>query len=452
MNQVSTTEHSSLEETISLLSELIQNRCVNPPGDEMRSIRTVERTLQEHGIESRVLESAPGRGNLVARIPGSGDGPSLMFGPSHVDVVPVEDPGSWEEDPFSGVVKEGIVWGRGSLDMLFIVAAQVRALIELHEEGFKPRGDLILLVVSDEEAGGALGAGWVMENHPELVRADYSVSEAGGLSIAPGRVHFIAGEKGVARKRITFRGRPGHGSMPFGSDNAVVKLSEAVTRLSRYSPPLTTEHLGHLAEGLGLGLLQRAMLTSPTLLNLSLGRLRSRQPAMAMLLHSLSRMTISPNVMQGGVKVNVIPERAHVDLDIRTLPGQDEEYVIARLREALGPLADEAIIEDPPGPERGFMSYGSSSPPRSEFVEAMERAIGREMPGATLVPLIVPGASDSRFMRALGAQAYGFSLFDPETPVNDLVDLTHGTNERVSVKTLELTQRVHLHLARDVLS
>jgi acetylornithine deacetylase/succinyl-diaminopimelate desuccinylase-like protein len=431
---VYTTERPSLEETISLLSELIQNRCVNPPGEEMRSIRTIERTLHEHGIESHVLESAPGRGNLVATIRGSGGGPRLMFGPSHVDVVPIEDPSSWEENPFSGVVKDGNVWGRGALDMLFIVAAQVRAFIELYEENFHPNGDLILLVVSDEEAGGALGAGWMVENHPELVRADYSVSEAGGISIAPRKVLFMAGEKGMARKRIIFRGKPSHGSMPFASDNPVVKLSEAVTRLSRYNPPLTTEYLSYLAEGLDLGLLQRTIITNSTLLNLSLSRLRSR------------------DIVQGGVKVNVIPERAHVDLDIRTLPGQDEEYVIARLREALGSLADEAIIEDPEGPEQGFMSYGSSSPFRSEFVEAMERAIGKEIPGTTLIPMIMPGASDCRFMRALGAQAYGFSLFDPETPTNHLVDLAHGTNERISVKTLELTKRVHFHLAKDMLS
>jgi acetylornithine deacetylase/succinyl-diaminopimelate desuccinylase-like protein len=162
-------------------------------------------------------------------------------------------------------------------------------------------------------------------------------------------------------------------------------------------------------------------------------------------------MTISPNMVRGGVKVNVIPERAHVDLDIRTLPGQDEDYVVAHLRQALGPLADHAVIEDPPGPESGFMSYGGSSPTRSDFVDAMERAIGMENPGATLVPLIMPGASDSRFMRAQGAQAYGFSLFDPETPANRLANLAHGTNERVSVKTLELTRRVHFHLAKDFL-
>jgi len=444
-------ENTSLKETISLLSELIQNKCVNPPGNEIKSIKTVQRILHDHDIESQVFESAPNRGNLVARIPGKGPGPKLMFGPAHVDVVPVEDANSWEEEPFSGVVKDGFVWGRGALDMLFIVTAQVQAFIELHEEGFQPRGDLILLVVSDEEAGGALGAGWMVENHPDIVRADYSVSEAGGISIAPGKVLFMVGEKGVARKRISFKGKLGHGSMPLASDNAVVKLSEAVTRLSRYNPPLTTEHLGHVADGLGLGFVQRLVLTNPMLLSLALGRLKSRQPLMAMLLHGLSRMTISPNMVQGGVKVNVIPEKAHVDLDIRTLPGQDEDYVVARLREALGPLADEGVIEDPPGPERGFMSYGSSSPARSEFVDAMERAIRKETPGGTLVPLIMPGASDCRFMRAQGAHAYGFSLFDPETPTNHLADLAHGTNERVSVKTLELTQRVHYHLAKDFL-
>ncbi len=442
--------NASSNDTISLLSELIQNSCVNPPGDEMKSIRTVQRTLREHGIESRVFESAPNRGNLVARIEG-GDGPRLMFGPSHVDVVPVENVDSWEEDPFSGSVKNGYVWGRGALDMLFIVAAQVRAFIELHEEGFRPSGELILLVVSDEEAGGTHGARWMIENHPELVEADYAVTEAGGISIAPGKIAFMSGEKGVARKRISFKGKAGHGSMPHGSDNAVVKLSEAVTRLSGYSPPLTTEYIGHIAEGLGLGFVQRLMLTNPWLLPITLGRLRSSEPLMAMLLHGLSRMTVSPNIVHGGVKVNVIPETAHVDLDIRTLPGQDEEYVVSQLRKALGPLAGEAVIEDPPGDERGLMSFGSSSPSQSEFVDAMERAVRKEIPGGTLVPMIMPGASDCRFMREQGAEAYGFSLFDPETPTSHLADLAHGANERVSVRTVELTQRVYRHLAEDFL-
>ncbi len=439
-----------LKDNVNLLSELIQNKCVNPPGNELKSIRTVQRRLQEHGIECQVFESAPNRGNLVSMIKG-GEGPRLMFGPAHVDVVPVENVDSWQEDPFSGVVKDGYIWGRGALDMLFIVVAQVQTFIRLHEEGFKPKGELKLLVVSDEEAGGAHGAGWMVENHPELVHTDYAVTEAGGISIAPGKILFMAGEKGVARKRISFRGKAGHGSMPHGSDNAVVKLSEAVTRLSRYDPPATTKHLSHVADGLGLGFIQRLMLTNSLLLPITLNRLRSREPVIAMLIHGLSRMTISPNIVYGGVKVNVIPENAYVDLDIRTLPGQDEEYVMSQLRQALGPMADEAIIEEPVGVESGFMSYGSASPSQSEFVEAMERAVRKEISDATLVPLIMPGASDCRFLREQGAEAYGFSLFDPETPTSHLADLAHGSNERVSARTLDLTQKVYYHLAKDVL-
>jgi len=448
---VSVLTNDFLKETTSLLSELIQNKCVNPPGNELRSIKTVQRRLQEHDIESHVYESAPNRGNLVSRIPGD-EGPKLMFGPAHVDVVPVENVESWEEDPFSGTIKDGYIWGRGALDMLFIVAAQVQTFIKLHEEGFKPKGEILLLVVSDEEAGGTYGARWMVENHPELVQADYAVTEAGGISIAPGKIAFMTGEKGVARKRVSFKGKAGHGSMPHGSDNAVVKLSEAVTRLSRYNPPLTTKYLSHVADGLDLGFIQRLMLTNSWFLPLTLNRLKRREPMLARLIHGLSRMTISPNIVHGGVKVNVIPEKAYVDLDIRTLPGQDEEYVVSQLRQALGPLIDEAVIEDPLGNERGLMSFGSASPSHSDFVAAMERAVGKEISNGTLVPLILPGASDCRFMREQGTEAYGFSLFDPDTPTSHLTDLAHGANERVSIKTLELTQKVYYHLAKDLLA
>ena len=442
-------EKTILNETVGLLSELIQNRCVNPPGNEMKSLRTIQRFLQERDIESQIFESAPDRGNLVARIPGTGDGPRLMFGPAHVDVVPVENADAWEEDPFSGTVKDGYVWGRGALDMLFIVAAQVQAFVELHGEGFQPKGDLILLVVSDEEAGGAYGTGWMMKNHPEQVQADYAVTEAGGLSIAPGKIVFMNGEKGAAWKRVSFKGTSGHGSLPYGSDNAVVKASEAVIRISEYNPPPTTKYLSELANGLGLGTFQRLMLTNPIFLPFTLSRLRSREPGMAKAIHGLSRMTLSPNMVRGGVKVNVIPENAHIDVDIRTLPEQDDEYVITHLRKALGPLAEEATIEGPSG--GGPASFGSISPASSEFVNAMEKAVRKEVPNGTLVPFIMPGASDCRFLRERGSDAYGFSLFDPETPLSHLEKLAHGANERISIKTVELTQKVYYHLATDFL-
>ena len=172
---------------------------------------------------------------------------------------------------------------------------------------------------------------------------------------------------------------------------------------------------------------------------------------MATLIHGLSRMTMSPNIAHGGVKVNVIPEKAYVDVDIRTLPGQDDEYVASQLRRALGPLAAEAVIEDLPNFEGGFKSFGNASPSRSDFVAAMEKAVRKEVPDATLVPLIMPGATDCRFLRELGTEAYGFSLFDPDTPTSHLAELAHGANERVSIRTLDLTQKVYYHLAKEYL-
>jgi len=443
-------EDASLKETISLLSELIQNKCINPPGNEMKSIKTIQRILSEHDIESQVFESAPNRGNLVARIPGTGHGHRLMFGPAHVDVVPVENFDAWSEDPFSGIVKDGYVWGRGALDMLFIVATQVQAFVKLYEEGFQPKGDLILLAVSDEESGGTHGTGWMLKNHPKLIETDYAITEAGGVSVAPGKILFISGEKGVSQKRIDFKGKSRHGSMPYGSDNAIIKMSKAVTRISSYVPPVTTKYISDLADGLKLGFIQRQMLTNPWLLSFTLSRLRSREPTMAMLLYGLSRMTISPNIAEGGLKVNVVAEKAHIDLDIRTLPRQDEEYVISQLRKALGPFAEEAVIDDL-GATEGILSFGNASPSRSDFVAAMEKAVNRELPNSTLIPLISPGASDCRFLRELGTGAYGFSLFDPETPSSHLAELGHGINERVSIKTLDLTQKVYYNLARDFL-
>lgn len=435
-----------IKDTISLLTELIQNKCVNPPGNEMRSIKTIQRVLHEHEIESQIFETAPDRGNLLARIKGTGKGPSLMFGPSHVDVVPVETPEVWIEDPFSGLVKDGFVWGRGAVDMLFIVASQVQTFINLHEEGFKPIGDLILLIVSDEEAGGKFGAEWMIKNHRELVEADYAITETGGIPIAPNKFSFAYGEKGVSQKRIIFKGSPGHGSLPYGSENAAIKMSEAVNRISKYKAPVTTKYLDHLADGIATGFIQRLMLTTPWLLPLTLKTLIKQQPSTAKSVHALSRMTFSPNLVKGGVKVNVIPEKAEIELDIRTLPGQNYDYVTSHLRKALGPMSDEVIIEDI------LRSDGNESPPSSDFVFAMEQAVKKELPSAELVPIILMAVSDGRFLRNIGADVYGFSLFEPETSLNQITDFIHGTNERISIKTLELTQKVYYNLAKDFLT
>ncbi|MHA1366345.1 MAG: M20/M25/M40 family metallo-hydrolase [Candidatus Heimdallarchaeota archaeon] len=205
-------EEKLLDETIKLLQELVKNKCINPPGDEMKSIKTVEKFLTDKGISCQVFESAPNRGNLIARIKGTGEGKSMMFGPSHVDVVPIENPDAWDVPPFSGEIKDGQVWGRGTFDMLFIVVAQCQAFAMLHKENFKPKGDLILAIVADEEAGGLFGTKWMIDNHPEVMKVDNAVSEFGGLQIAENKLILPYGEKGVVGIRLTFRGESGHAS------------------------------------------------------------------------------------------------------------------------------------------------------------------------------------------------------------------------------------------------
>jgi len=441
------------KETITLLSELIQNKCVNPPGNELKSIHTIQRFLQERNIETQIFESAPSRGNLVARISGRDQGPKLMFGPSHVDVVPVGDLDLWEVDPFSGIVKDGYVWGRGAMDMLFIVATQVQAFSKLHKEDFKPNGDIILFIVCDEEKGGVFGTDWMWKNYPKAIQADYAVSEHGGLFVAPGKAVFMIGEKGTVQKRITFHGTSGHGAMPFGVDNTLVKASIAVQRLSKFNAPITTVYLNYLAEGLGLSSFKRFMISNKSLLGYALNKMKVSDPTLARVAHGLSRMTISPNIVHvDEAKINVIPSKVDVDVDIRPLPGQDEAYILNQLKRALGSLAHEASIKSLEYEEGGFESYGNESPTRSPFVSAMEQAVQQVIPNSTLVPFIYPPASDLRFMRKQGAASYGFSLFDPETPVSHLVDLSHGENERVSIKTLEMSQKAYYNLAKIFLS
>ncbi len=442
------------DEIISLVQEMIQNRCVNPPGNEMKSIRTIERYLSSFGIVSEIFEPTPDRGNLLATIKGSGEGPSLMFGPGHVDVVPVENEDEWTVPPFEGAFMDGCIWGRGAIDMLYIVACQAAVFAHLHSEGFKPKGDLKLLVVADEENGGELGAKWMVQNHPEKVKVDYLVTEAGGNPIGTNLVSFIYGEKGTAWSRMKFRGVEKHGSTPFKSDNAVVKMAEVIQRISDYQPPRDTSITKPFLKAIGIGGVKLALLNQPRTLGFMLNRLAKRSKGDAALIHSLSQMTWSPNVCRGGVKINTVPGSAILDIDVRILPGQDEEYVRKHFRKALGPLVDDVEIERMKTDEGGAFIMGSLSDANSPFVELME-SIVKEIRGPefTIVPMISSGATDCRFFRqAWNTQAYGFSIHDGSLDMATLLSLFHGTDERVPIKTLEMTAKGYMELARRFLA
>jgi len=451
-------EDETLSETCNLLIELIQNKCINPPGNEMKSIKSIEKHLKKNGINCQIFESAPNRGNLIAKIQGTeSQHPGLIFGPSHVDVVPVTKPDEWKVDPFAGTIKDGYIWGRGTIDMLFMVVTQIQAFVKLNKEKFKPKGDLILFIVADEECGGYYGAKWVIEKYPQELNIDkkkmFAVTESGGIAIAENKFIFINGEKGASWKILKFQGTPGHGSMPYGTDNAVLKSAEAAMLLTEYCDkriPLETKYLKNLIKGMKMNFIIRGLLTNKIFLPLILKILRKRDVEMAKFIHSLSRMTISPNIIKGGTKTNIIASSSELRLDIRTLPDQDEEYVSFHIKKALGDLADEVeIISDL---EEGITSIGTESPASSEFVNAMERAIQKSMPNASLIPLIAMGATDGRYMREKNIDTYGFALYDPDIPMNQFVQLAHGVNERVNIKTIELSLNTYYNLAKEFLS
>ena len=444
-------------ETNDLIVELVQNKCINPPGDELRSIKTIEKFLEAKGIECKVYESAQKRGNLTAVIKGSDPNhPGLIFGPSHVDVVPVTKPEEWSIDPFSGEIKDDYIWGRGTLDMLFMVATQVQAFAKLHSEQFKPKGDLVLFIVADEECGGDYGTKYVVDKHPEELgfkkRRMFAVTESGGFSIAPNKFIFISGEKGAFLKVLKFKGTPGHGSMPYDADNAVLKASKAALLLNRYCEkkiPLETKYLRNLAKGMKMNFFTSFLLSNKKLLPFAIRILKKSDPSMAKFIHSISRMTISPNMVEGGTKTNIIASTAQLNLDIRTLPGQDNKYVLHHLKKALGKLSKEVEITEFEG--EGIVSLGSESPVNSEFVNAMQRAIQLEFSEASLVPLISMTATDGRFLREQGVDTYGFALYNPDKPLNEFLNLVHGVNERVDLKTVELSLKVYYNLAHEFL-
>ncbi|MBN1328398.1 MAG: M20/M25/M40 family metallo-hydrolase [Candidatus Heimdallarchaeota archaeon] len=437
-------------EAIELLQELIQNQCINPPGNELKSIKSIENFLRKNDIECEIFESAPNRGNLIAIIKGNGTGPNLLFGPSHVDVVPIERIEEWIVPPFSGEIKDGFVWGRGAVDMLFIVAAQIQAFNALKKENFTTTGDLVLVIVSDEEMGGKAGIRWLLEHQYDKLKSSYAVSEMGGIHLSKGKVGFFIGEKGASWVRMSFKGTPKHGSMPYKSDNAIIKAATAVQNITKYNPPLTTKYIKASLHGLGYGAFVRFILTRKILLPLYLKVIRKKDPQLAESIHSLTRMTISPNIIKGGLKANIIAATALIDLDIRTLPGQDYDYIIKHIRKALGKkLAKEVTIELIE--EESIISFGNSSLFKSELTIAIEKALNKIYPNSKFIPMLFPAATDLRFLRERNIQCCGVSLFEPKFNFKEVAAGAHGINEKISLKTFENTILIHYYLAKELL-
>ena len=435
--------------TTELLQDLIRNACVNDgtpdSGEEVRNADLLQTYLEGAGLDVARFDSRPGRTSVVARIEGSDpEAPALCL-MGHTDVVPV-NPDGWSNDPFGGEVIDGEVWGRGAIDMLNITSSMAVAFRQLATEGFRPKGTLIYFGVADEEAGGHWGAEYMIDEHWDAVGAEYVLTESGGWSNVGGdgtrRVTFNIAEKGIAWRRLRVAGTPGHGSMPYGADNALITAAEIVRRLVAYRPNPNLDDLWEARLGsLDLPDDVRKALSDPGTIG---DAIASLPVAAARIAHACSHTTISPNVIHGGQKTNTIPDVIDIDVDIRTVPGDSKEVVDAYLAEALGELADRVDVST-------LQAYEPTrSPIDNPLWEALRARTQVAYPGAELVPGIITGGTDARFYRAKGSVAYGAALFSPSVTFEQFGDRFHGNDERIDVESLGMSTDFWYHVAKHV--
>jgi acetylornithine deacetylase/succinyl-diaminopimelate desuccinylase-like protein len=302
-------------------------------------------------------------------------------------------------------------------------------------DGYRPEGDLLFIGVADEEALGSHGAQWLTENRPDDVRADYLITEAGGFPMASPdgvRLPVITGEKGAFWCTITVRGTPGHASQPLRTDNALVKAAEVVRRLAEYDMPADLHDAWRrFVEGIGLPPDLRDPLLDPD----RIGEFCESLPVLglARMAHACTHTTIAPTVMHAGTKLNVIPDRVSLEVDIRTLPGWDRLRVEEMMRDIIGDLAADTEITWHSTDE------ASTSPTHTPLWEALERVSRRSYPDAACVPFLMAGATDARFFRRLGTVSYGFGLFSTNLSFEQYASMFHGIDERVDVASLGLS-------------
>jgi acetylornithine deacetylase/succinyl-diaminopimelate desuccinylase-like protein len=425
-------------EVAELLQAMIRNACVNDgtpdSGHERRNANLLHDLLEGRGLDMEVYEPLPGRATLVAKFEGRDrDAPALAF-LGHTDVVPANGD-DWRHDPFGGELIDGEVWGRGAVDMLNLTASMAVSVRHLADEGFRPEGDLLFIGVADEEALGTHGAQWLTEHIAEDVRCDYLITEAGGFPMgSPNgiRLPVITGEKGAFWCTMTVRGTPGHASQPLRTDNALVKAAEVVRRLSEHETPADIHDAWRrFVEGIGLP----DEFTEPLLDPERIGEFCESLPllGLARQAHACTHTTMAPTVMQAGTKVNVIPDRVQLQVDIRVLPGWDLTDVDAMIADALGDLAGDVDVH------WEATDTASASATDTPLWDALERVAQNAYPDARCVPFLTVGATDARFFRRLGTVAYGFGLFSERLSFEQYAAMFHGVDERVDVASLGLS-------------
>ncbi|HJP71470.1 MAG TPA: M20/M25/M40 family metallo-hydrolase [Candidatus Limnocylindria bacterium] len=438
-----------LDACVEHLRGLIRIPSVNPPGGgpdvaagrdprggETAAARYCADVLAGDGIETEVIELTEGRGSCFARLRTTGpatEPPLILL--NHIDVVPV-DVESWSRDPFGGELVDGVVWGRGAVDMKNMVAMELGVMLALKRSGAELRRDVIFAAVADEEAGGEHGARGLVEQRPELFhdaggrRAAAAINEVGGYSMTIGDRRYYTvqvAEKGIAWTRVRTTGTPGHGSMPH-PDNAAIKLAAAVAAIAAdqaQRPMRIIPVVADFLAGIGLADVAEVAERDPEAASAAL-EVRVTDPILRRSIDAMLRDTVTPNVMHAGKKVNVIPGSGEAEIDVRTLPGTDQAALLAHLQEVVGNGASVESVVSLPAVEW---------PADAEIVNLMHEAIRAADPEATSLPMMITPGTDAKALAQLGIPCYGFAplRLDPGVP---FLSVFHGHDERIPVSAL----------------
>lgn len=430
-------------EVVELLQAMIRNECVNDgtpeSGHETRNADLLRGIIDVPGVDVETLPGLPDRDSIVARLKGTDpDAPALML-MGHTDVVPVT-PEGWKVDPFGGEKIGDEIWGRGAVDMLNVTASMAVAFRHIATSSTRYRGDIVYFGVADEEAGGGFGAEQLVRDRWDALECDFVLTEYGGSPVAGDDgivVLLTTAEKGIFSHELTITGEPGHGSMPYRTNNAISKAAEIVRRIEAYNPGARIDELFESrikAQNFDPEL--EAKLLDPGRINEALADM---EPGLARNLQSCCHTTFASTVISGGTKTNTIADKVKLEIDIRVLPGETVEDAQAHLRDAIGPelmgsVSMNAMWDVP----------STSSEPSGPLWDALTDSIQMTYPGARVLPSMVTGGTDARFFRERGVPSYGAGLLSKDVSLGEFMNRFHGHNERIDIESLRLTTKLWL--------
>ena len=430
-----------LNEAIQHLQEYLQINTINPPGNEIEGAKFFKKIFAAESIPYQVFEPSPGRGSLLATLKGNGKKRPILF-LNHIDVVPVEKE-RWTVDPFAGIIKDGYLYGRGALDDKSMGIIEMMTLLILKREKVPLERDIFFFAGADEETGGKWGIQWAMENVSSLRESEYALNEGGYVILNEAgiadRYEISTGQKVVFQLQLKAKGTSGHASMPH-SDNPNVKLIHALEAVTKWETPfnvlpMVKEFFLRMAAKQPLDKRKFFEDIEKGLSDPSFSAKLTSNP----IYNAMVRDTISLTILQGGSKVNVIPSESSAALDCRLIPGSSKEKFLKEIKKRLGDEIEvEGKMEGKPVP---------SSSLNTDFFQAIQNFSSRNDPDCPVVPLLLPGATDSRFLRERGITTYDFCPF--RLPEKEIMRV-HGNDERVSSENLKFGMRMLVEVLKEV--